>query len=60
VVRDGAEVLDYVFCSGAYATRKKDDGPKVILLAPPDLYGAPSSGLDDSASRTPFFYEIGE
>ena len=32
VVRDGAEALDYVFCSGAYASRKKDDGPKVILL----------------------------
>jgi len=37
VVRDGAETLGYVFCSGAYATRKKDDGPQVILLAPPDL-----------------------
>lgn len=31
VVRDGAEALEYVFCTGAYANRKLDN-PKVILL----------------------------
>jgi CheY-like chemotaxis protein len=32
VARDGAEALDYVFCEGAYASRKIADAPKVILL----------------------------
>ena len=32
VVRDGAEALDFIFCTGAYADRKLTDGPKVILL----------------------------
>ncbi len=32
VVGDGAEVLDFVFCRGAYADRNIDDLPKVILL----------------------------
>lgn len=32
VARDGAEALDYVFCTGAYADRSIDDRPKVILL----------------------------
>jgi two-component system response regulator len=32
VVRDGAEALDYVFCTGDYAHRRIEDGPKVILL----------------------------
>jgi len=32
VVRDGAEALDYVFCTGAYAHRRMQDHPKVILL----------------------------
>ena len=32
VVRDGAEALDYVFCTGAYADRSIKDCPKVILL----------------------------
>jgi two-component system response regulator len=32
VVRDGAEALDYVFCTGAYAHRRMEDTPKVILL----------------------------
>lgn len=32
VARDGAEALDWVFCEGAYATRKIEDTPKVILL----------------------------
>jgi two-component system response regulator len=32
VVRDGAEALDFVFGSGAYAGRNVDDPPKVILL----------------------------
>jgi two-component system, response regulator len=31
VVRDGAEALEYIFCSGAYADRRIDN-PKVILL----------------------------
>ena len=32
VVRDGAEALDYVFCSGAYADRDPLDLPQVVLL----------------------------
>jgi two-component system response regulator len=32
VVRDGAEALDYLFCTGDYAHRRVDDVPKVILL----------------------------
>jgi two-component system, response regulator len=31
VVRDGAEALEYVFCTGAYASRRSEN-PKVILL----------------------------
>ena len=31
VVRDGAEALEYVFCTGAYAGRTTEN-PKVILL----------------------------
>jgi two-component system response regulator len=32
VVRDGAEALDYLFGTGAYADRNINDRPKVILL----------------------------
>lgn len=32
VVHDGAEALEYLFCTGAYAHRRIDDAPKVILL----------------------------
>jgi CheY-like chemotaxis protein len=32
VMRDGAEALDYVFCAGAYAHRRMEDIPKVVLL----------------------------
>jgi two-component system response regulator len=32
VVRDGAEALEYVFCTDRYAERRIDQGPKVILL----------------------------
>lgn len=32
VVRDGAEALDFLFCTGAYFGRNSDNGPKVILL----------------------------
>jgi two-component system, response regulator len=32
VARDGAEALDFVFCTGAYAHRQIENGPKVILL----------------------------
>src|SRR5260370_22188094 len=32
VVRDGAEALEYLFCSGRYADRNIDDFPKVVLL----------------------------
>ena len=31
VVRDGAEALEYIFCTGAYATRRFEN-PRVILL----------------------------
>jgi two-component system, response regulator len=32
VVRDGAEALDFIFCTGEYAGRDIRDGPKVVLL----------------------------
>jgi CheY-like chemotaxis protein len=32
VVSDGAEALDFIFARGAYADRKVENGPKVILL----------------------------
>ena len=32
VVRDGAEALDYLFCTGSYADREADDLPTVVLL----------------------------
>jgi len=32
VVRDGAEALEFLFCSGAYADRDPRDKPQVILL----------------------------
>lgn len=32
VVRDGVEALEFIFCTGPYAHRHIDNGPKVILL----------------------------
>jgi CheY-like chemotaxis protein len=32
VVRDGAEALEFIFCTDRYADRQIDNGPKVILL----------------------------
>ena len=32
VARDGAEALEFVFCTGAHAQRRLDDGPRLILL----------------------------
>jgi two-component system response regulator len=32
VARDGAEAIEFIFGEGAYAGRKIEDGPKVILL----------------------------
>ena len=32
VVRDGAEALEFIFCSGSYAHRNFENGPKMILL----------------------------
>lgn len=32
VVRDGAEALDYLFCTGSHAERDPDDTPGVVLL----------------------------
>lgn len=32
VARDGAEAIDFIFCEGAYAARRIEDRPKVILL----------------------------
>ena len=31
-VKDGAEALDYLFCSGQYAGRSPSDPPKLVLL----------------------------
>lgn len=32
VARDGAQALDFIFCEGAYASRRMEDAPRVILL----------------------------
>lgn len=32
VVRDGAEALEYLFCTGAFANRQPNNHPKIILL----------------------------
>jgi two-component system, response regulator len=32
VVRDGAEALEFIFCTDRYADRKIEQGPKLILL----------------------------
>jgi two-component system response regulator len=32
VVRDGAEALEFVFCTGTYASRRIQNGPRLILL----------------------------
>ena len=32
VVRDGAEALEYIFCTGAYEKRVVENGPRLILL----------------------------
>jgi CheY-like chemotaxis protein len=32
VVRDGAEALEFVFCTGSYAARSIQDQPRMILL----------------------------
>ena len=32
VVRDGAEALEFIFCTGRYANRRITERPKVILL----------------------------
>ncbi len=43
VVRDGAEALDFIFCTGAYSDCNISDHPKVILL---DLKLPKVSGLE--------------
>jgi two-component system response regulator len=43
VVRDGAEALEYIFCTGAYANRDGNDKPQVILL---DLHLPKVGGLE--------------
>lgn len=32
VIRDGAEALEFIFCTGRYATRRIEAVPKLILL----------------------------
>jgi two-component system, response regulator len=32
VARDGAEALEFIFCTGAHAHREIENGPKMILL----------------------------
>lgn len=42
-LKDGSEALDFIFCSGKYATRSMDVKPKVILL---DLNMPKISGIE--------------
>lgn len=32
VARDGAEALDFLFCTGQHADRRLEEGPKLVLL----------------------------
>ena len=32
VARDGAEALEFLFCTGRYADRRPEDGPRVVFL----------------------------
>ena len=32
VARDGAEALEFLFCEGAYAQRRLEDAPRLVLL----------------------------
>lgn len=32
IARDGAEALDYLFCTGIHANRQCDGGPSIVLL----------------------------
>lgn len=43
IVRDGAEALSFLFCTGAYSDRKTTDNPQLILL---DLGLPKIDGLD--------------
>ena len=43
IVRDGAEALEFLFCTGAYSDRKPKQTPAVVLL---DLMLPKVSGLD--------------
>jgi two-component system response regulator len=42
-VKDGAEALDFIYCTGLYALRKTKDYPKLILL---DLKMPKVSGME--------------
>ncbi|MGE0616669.1 MAG: response regulator [Bacteriovoracia bacterium] len=43
VARDGAEALEYLFCTGKYATRSTSDLPQVVLL---DLHLPKVDGIE--------------
>ncbi len=43
VVQDGAEALEFLFCTGAYAHQRVEDRPRVILL---DLKLSKVTGLE--------------
>src|SRR2546428_11617294 len=43
VLRDGAEALAFILCTGAYAHRSRENGPQLILL---DLKMPKVDGLD--------------
>jgi two-component system response regulator len=43
IVRDGADALDYIFCTGGFAERRFEDLPRLILL---DLKLPKVDGID--------------
>jgi two-component system response regulator len=59
VVRDGAEALDFLFCTGAYRGRNTHLRPKVILLDLKLLPGRKGRCRELSARRQQLYRQTG-